>query len=73
MSCFKFTCLSIWEVDSFPPEELCRKLSEAGLPNLFIPSLDSFLQVERMPILGTGKLDLKGLHQLALKHFHGGE
>ncbi len=51
------------------PEELCRKLSEAGLPNLFIPSLDSFLLVERMPILGTGKLDLKGLQQTALKHF----
>ncbi len=49
------------------PEELRRGLSEVGLPNLFIPSEDSFYQVESIPVLGTGKLDLRGVKQIALK------
>ncbi len=47
-------------------DELRKGLSEAGLPNLFIPSADSFLQVAKLPVLGTGKLDLKGIKQMAL-------
>lgn len=48
------------------PEELCKGLSAAGFPNLFIPGLDSFYKVESMPLLGTGKVDLRGLKELAL-------
>lgn len=47
------------------PDELIRSLQEAGLPNLFIPSRDSFLQVEAIPVLGSGKIDLKRLPELA--------
>ncbi len=47
------------------PSELRRGLSEAGLPNLWIPGEDSFVLVEQIPILGTGKLDLRGVKQLA--------
>jgi acyl-[acyl-carrier-protein]-phospholipid O-acyltransferase/long-chain-fatty-acid--[acyl-carrier-protein] ligase len=47
------------------PEAACRKLTEAGLPNLWIPGIDSFYQVDEIPILGTGKLDLQRLKQLA--------
>ena len=36
-----------------------------GLPNLFLPSEDSFILVDAIPILGTGKLDLRGLQQMA--------
>lgn len=50
-------------------EELRKGLAEKGLPNLYIPSADSFLEVETIPILGTGKLDLKGIQQLALERF----
>jgi 1-acyl-sn-glycerol-3-phosphate acyltransferase len=49
------------------PEELCKGLSAAGFPNLFIPGLDSFYKVEAMPLLGTGKVDLRGLKELALQ------
>ncbi|NLF72093.1 MAG: AMP-binding protein [Candidatus Anammoximicrobium sp.] len=48
------------------PEELRRGLSELGFPNLFIPSEDSFYQVDEIPVLGTGKLDLRQIKQLAL-------
>lgn len=51
------------------PHELCRKLAEAGLPNLFIPSPDSFREVQEIPVLGSGKLDLKRLRALALEEF----
>ncbi|MCC9641405.1 AMP-binding protein [Rhodopirellula sp. JC740] len=47
------------------PETLREGLKEAGLPNLFIPSADSFYEVEQIPLLGTGKLDLKGSKDLA--------
>lgn len=48
-------------------DELRKGLTDAGLPNLFIPSADSFLQVPKIPVLGTGKLDLKGVKQMALE------
>ena len=51
------------------PQEVCDHLKTLGLPNLWIPSPDSFLPVEQIPVLGTGKLDLKGLAGLAKEHF----
>lgn len=48
-------------------ESLCKGLAAAGLPNLFIPSQDSFLEVEAIPLLGTGKLDLAGAKEIALQ------
>lgn len=48
-------------------DEIREGLSAAGLPNLFIPSRDSFIQVEAVPMLGTGKLDLKGIRDLAVE------
>jgi len=47
------------------PEEICRQMSLAGLPNLWIPSPDSFVQVNEIPVLGSGKLDLKSVQLLA--------
>ena len=49
------------------PEELRKELGERGLPNLYIPSEDSFYRVENIPVLGTGKLDLRGVKQMALQ------
>ena len=47
-------------------DAMIAALKEADLPNLFIPSADSFFQVDSIPILGTGKIDLKGIKDLAL-------
>ena len=47
------------------PEQICKELSQAGLPNLWIPSPDSFYEVAEIHVLGTGKIDLKGLQTLA--------
>jgi len=48
-------------------DELRKGLTAAGLPNLFIPAADSFYQVRELPILGSGKLDLRGIKTLALE------
>jgi acyl-[acyl-carrier-protein]-phospholipid O-acyltransferase/long-chain-fatty-acid--[acyl-carrier-protein] ligase len=52
---------------------LRKGLSELGLPNLYIPSEDSFYQVETIPVLGTGKLDLRGVKQIASQVFGSGQ
>jgi len=46
-------------------DELCEALKQEGLPNIFIPSADSFFAIDEIPMLGTGKLDLSELKRLA--------
>jgi acyl-[acyl-carrier-protein]-phospholipid O-acyltransferase/long-chain-fatty-acid--[acyl-carrier-protein] ligase len=50
-------------------DQVIAELNSAGLPNLWVPSRDSFLEVEDIPHLGTGKVDLQGLKMLALEKF----
>lgn len=47
-------------------DSLRRLLGESQIPNLWKPSSDCYVEVETLPILGTGKLDLKGLKEVAL-------
>jgi acyl-[acyl-carrier-protein]-phospholipid O-acyltransferase / long-chain-fatty-acid--[acyl-carrier-protein] ligase len=46
-------------------DELRIKLLDAGLPNLWIPKV--IRRVEKIPILGTGKLDLKRCREIAVE------
>ncbi|MDO5308515.1 MAG: MFS transporter [Planctomycetia bacterium] len=49
------------------PEEICKKVSTDGLlPILWVPAPTNFKQVDAIPVLGTGKLDLKKIKELAL-------
>jgi acyl-[acyl-carrier-protein]-phospholipid O-acyltransferase/long-chain-fatty-acid--[acyl-carrier-protein] ligase len=41
------------------PAELRKKLEEKGLPNLWLPREKDFFTVSDLPVLGSGKLDLK--------------
>ena len=52
--------------------EIRKTLSDVGLPNLFIPAQDSFLEIDEIPMLGTGKLDLKGAKQIAAERVAAG-
>ncbi len=40
-----------------------------GMPNLWIPGADAFTEIPEMPVLGTGKLDLRRLGELARERF----
>jgi acyl-[acyl-carrier-protein]-phospholipid O-acyltransferase / long-chain-fatty-acid--[acyl-carrier-protein] ligase len=44
---------------------LLEKLAEAGLPNLYIPRTENFIQVEAIPLLGSGKMDLGTIKKTA--------
>lgn len=48
------------------PREICQALAATGMPNLWIPSPDSFYEVPALPVLGSGKLDLKEMRAIAL-------
>jgi acyl-[acyl-carrier-protein]-phospholipid O-acyltransferase/long-chain-fatty-acid--[acyl-carrier-protein] ligase len=45
-----------------------EKLANSGLPNLWIPRSNQFFQIEELPHLGSGKLDLRRVHEVALEH-----
>ena len=47
------------------PEVVCSRLAEGETPRLWIPSTSDFIEVETIPVLGTGKLDLRGIRRLA--------
>jgi acyl-[acyl-carrier-protein]-phospholipid O-acyltransferase/long-chain-fatty-acid--[acyl-carrier-protein] ligase len=51
------------------PQQVCDHLKQLGLPNLWIPDAASFMQVDEIPVLGTGKLDLKALAEVAKSRF----
>jgi acyl-[acyl-carrier-protein]-phospholipid O-acyltransferase/long-chain-fatty-acid--[acyl-carrier-protein] ligase len=48
-----------------PPDELWEQLAATDLPRLWLPRRDSLIQVEAIPTLGTGKVDLRKLRELA--------
>ena len=47
------------------PEEVVRRLQDGPMPKLWVPSAEHFVAVEEIPKLGTGKLDLSRLRELA--------
>jgi acyl-[acyl-carrier-protein]-phospholipid O-acyltransferase/long-chain-fatty-acid--[acyl-carrier-protein] ligase len=46
-------------------DAVCESLTRKGIPNLWIPKKDSFYRVDAIPVLGTGKTDLKRVKALA--------
>jgi acyl-[acyl-carrier-protein]-phospholipid O-acyltransferase/long-chain-fatty-acid--[acyl-carrier-protein] ligase len=53
--------------DSKTAQEISKQLGDRGLPNLFIPGPKDFFLVSDLPILGSGKLDLKKCKQRAIE------
>ena len=47
------------------------RLNESGLPNLWIPRPGAFFKVDGIPYLGTGKLDLRKVREMAHQLAHG--
>jgi acyl-[acyl-carrier-protein]-phospholipid O-acyltransferase/long-chain-fatty-acid--[acyl-carrier-protein] ligase len=56
-------------VYTLPDEKLAlvlEKLAQSDLPALWKPRANQFVRVEALPMLGTGKIDLRGVKQLAV-------
>jgi acyl-[acyl-carrier-protein]-phospholipid O-acyltransferase/long-chain-fatty-acid--[acyl-carrier-protein] ligase len=50
---------------------IVAKLTANGLPNLFIPPRPNFIKVDALPVLGTGKMDLRSLKRIAMERLRG--
>ena len=46
-------------------QPVLEKLTASDLPNLWKPKADSFMRLEAFPMLGTGKLDLRKVKEVA--------
>lgn len=53
--------------------EVWKRLGERGMPNIYIPGPRDFFEVSELPILGSGKLDIKLCQQRALELAGNGE
>jgi acyl-[acyl-carrier-protein]-phospholipid O-acyltransferase/long-chain-fatty-acid--[acyl-carrier-protein] ligase len=52
---------------TMPKREMAQKLGERGIPNLWVPGDRDYFEVKELPVLGTGKLDLRKVKELALE------
>jgi len=46
-------------------DELLKRLRDSALPKLWLPRKENFFRVEALPTLGSGKLDLKQMREIA--------
>ena len=53
------------------PDQLWEKMNDSELPKLWIPKRDNLYWVETVPLLGSGKFDLKKVKAMALERANG--
>jgi acyl-[acyl-carrier-protein]-phospholipid O-acyltransferase/long-chain-fatty-acid--[acyl-carrier-protein] ligase len=47
------------------PDELVKGLANAGLPRLYMPAPVDFYEIDTMPLIGIGKVDLEAINRFA--------
>lgn len=52
---------------TLPSTAVVELLRKSGLPNLWIPASDDFVEVDSLPIMASGKKDLRAIKALALQ------
>ena len=55
------------------PAEVVTRLQATDLPRLWIPAAEDFVPVDAIPILGTGKVDLRRLKEMAVERGKGSD
>ena len=53
------------------PEVVYRRLTASPLPRLWLPAAEDFVAVDMIPVLGTGKVDLRRLREIAAERAGG--
>ena len=48
-------------------EQLLKALARSGMPNLWAPKPSAFYTIGELPVLGTGKMDIKTIKRMALE------
>jgi acyl-[acyl-carrier-protein]-phospholipid O-acyltransferase/long-chain-fatty-acid--[acyl-carrier-protein] ligase len=52
--------------DAMAPQLVWQALSESDLPKIFVPKASDLKRIESLPVLGTGKVDLRAVKALAV-------
>lgn len=55
----------LYEELGIDTDELLSRLREMNLPNLWLPRKENLFPIDSIPLLGTGKMDLRGVRQRA--------
>lgn len=55
------------QLEGLEIRKLLQQLAGCGLPNLWIPSERDFIPIPELPLLGTGKVNLQRLKELAIE------
>jgi acyl-[acyl-carrier-protein]-phospholipid O-acyltransferase/long-chain-fatty-acid--[acyl-carrier-protein] ligase len=53
--------------DGLEVRSWCRELGGRGLPNLWLPAERDFFAITELPLLGSGKLNLQRVKEMALE------
>jgi acyl-[acyl-carrier-protein]-phospholipid O-acyltransferase/long-chain-fatty-acid--[acyl-carrier-protein] ligase len=57
--------IALYVQPGMAPAEVWRRLSESGLPKLWLPKREDLLPVDEIPMLGSGKIDLRAVREIA--------
>lgn len=61
----KGEALVVFYKGSILPEELWERLNQKEIPKLWLPRRENFYQVDDIPLLGSGKRDLRKIKEMA--------
>ena len=59
--------VAFYSQNGMTKEELWNRLNQSELPKLWIPKRENLHAIESLPLLGSGKVDLKQIKTLALE------
>ena len=59
--------IAFYSGNGIAPDELWEKLNQSDLPKLWIPKRENIHCIDAIPLLGSGKVDLKKVKQLAME------
>lgn len=54
-----------YTADDLKPQEIISAMRAEKFPNLWIPKTDDFIKIDKIPFLGSGKLDLRALKEMS--------
>ena len=60
--------IALYSQNGITKEELWQRLNDSDLPKLWIPKRDDLFAIDSLPVLGSGKIDLKAAKNLAREH-----
>ncbi|MGH7798408.1 MAG: acyl-[ACP]--phospholipid O-acyltransferase [Candidatus Binatia bacterium] len=59
--------IAFYAQNGMTKEELWEKLNESELPKLWLPKRENLYMIDSLPLLGSGKVDLKTIKAMALE------